>query len=124
MQHKLFVIAAVASLSFTTAAFAEGEGDPFPLRLTQQTVTVTNPPRDTGSQGYPAPLHTLANTSTTALLPTTGNGGVESVNARPSNFAVGTEPYVAAETLARWQSQQQSQEGFAAAPATPQPNGG
>ncbi len=107
MKNNLFIVTAVATIglasaAFSTAAFAQS------------------------GQSYPAPLHTFATTPLNAvsMLPqTSGESGAESVNSRPANFVAGTEPGVDAQILARWQAQQ-TQSGYAEAPAPAQANGG
>jgi len=103
MKTLLSVVAALAVVAGSTAAFADSGDAPQPQwPLTPQIETITAAPlaRDVGSETQPVfagqPAEIAQNTD--GLLPTNGNEGmVQSANSAPPGFYDGTLPMLTAQ---------------------------
>jgi hypothetical protein len=122
---KLLLVAASVLALSGTAAFAEGNGEPFPFsggqpmayvpmtpaQQTGQTPKLTSMPPNSVSYGRRTMASTLRDYAAVPItsgnvLPTYGSqGGVQTANSLPPNAEVGTVPYEQAQSVQRYLAQ-------------------
>jgi hypothetical protein len=123
---KLFLIAASVLALSTGAAFAEGNGEPFPffggqaaaavpthvIQMTGQTPLMTKMPPNSVSYGRTAMATAIRQyvavpVTSGRVLPTTGSQApVQTANSLPPGFEDGTVPYEQAQSVERYLAQQ------------------